>query len=208
MKIFERLWNLIIACFSLIVAIYIFDFFDNKFIKYPFSIFFLIATIGAIIKTFSKNPSFDDEENLDEQEPPNFEDLNETDKEIVREELSKTLKRGFTNLSNKRFDLIIECQKCYHNEKFGFMNQNSNSELYSTNEEEIYYKENNKYPLLCFKCNHVTYYSPNGTSIELDNTTSYFEVIKLNQNIKKDFIEFAEENKHFDKVEKINSISV
>ena len=88
------------------------------------------------------------------------------------------------------------------------MNQNPNSELYSTNEVEIYYKENTKYPLLCFKCNHVTFYSPNGTSIEIDNTISYFDVIRLNQNIKNDFIKHASDNEYKDKLEMIKSIEI
>ena len=55
MKIFQRLIKLFFACIALVVAIFIFNFFDNKFIKYSFSILFSLSTIALIMEAFAKN---------------------------------------------------------------------------------------------------------------------------------------------------------
>lgn len=207
MKKIEQPSHIIYSIILFVLSIISFLYFETLIWKILVSFILFFLGIGNFLIAFEKK-KLDVPKNIDSQEITEFEDLNDTDKETVREVLQKNIKTGFKNLANKRFELIIECQKCNHNEKFGFMNQNAYSKLYSTNEVEIYNKENTKYPLLCFKCNHVTFYSPNGTAIEMDNTISYFEVIKLNQNIKNHFVKHASDNNYYEKLKMIKSIDL
>ena len=88
------------------------------------------------------------------------------------------------------------------------MNKRPESELFISNKtlmDVVTEFGLDKYPILCFECNYVSYcaeYHPP------KKYSQYYDVVKLNEELKKDFLEFAKENKHFDKVEKINSISV
>jgi len=176
MKVY-RFSYLLYACIYTVVAVLIFVFFDYKYIKYPIPIFLLILTIGAISEAFEKNPS---------------------------------PKTKFSNAieSLSEDEKYLQCQRCDKKENVINVNIRPESKLYISDKtlmDVVTEFGLDKYPILCFNCNYVSYcaeYHPP------KKYSQYYDVVKLNEELKKDFLEFAEVNKHFDKVEKINSISV
>jgi len=183
MKKVYRPKNFIWTLFNILAAILFFIYFENMFIKYIVPCIHILAAGGLFINAFEEE-------------------------RMPKSKFSKKLDDIFEK------EKFFECQHCEVREKIP-LNTRKESKLYITNnylgdgdDFELSLNENkglHKYPMLCFKCGYVSYWAE---YYPPKNYPEYFEVFKLNAKLKTEFIDFAKENNHSEKLEMIKLIEV
>lgn len=183
MKKIYRPRNFIWVLFHITTSVLIFFYFENVFIKYIVPCILILAAAGLFINAFEEE-------------------------RIPETKFSKLVDNIFEK------EKFFECQHCEIREQIP-LNSRNDSKLYVTNnylgdgeDFELTLNENkglHKYPMLCFKCGYVSYWAEYYPPRKYPE---YFEVIKLNEKLKREFIDFAKENNHLEKLEKIKSIQL
>ncbi len=184
MKKIEQPSHIIISIIFIVLSIIAFLYFEGFIWKILVGIILLFISVANFSYAFSKK--------IPEKKAP-----------------TSNFRKFVDNaLADEKF---FECQNCDTTEVIP-LNTRLESKLYATNkfikdydtdiEAEIGLE---KYPMLCFKCNYVSYWAE---YFPPKKFPEYFEVIKLNAKLKSEFIDFAKENNHLEKLEMIKSIEV
>ena len=184
MKKIEQPIHIIISIIFIVLSIVAFLYFESLIWKILVGIILLFISVANFSYAFSKK---------------------EVKKKAPTSEFRKFVDN---NLASEKF---FECQNCDTTEVIP-LNTRLESKLYITNkikkdfdtdiEAEIGLE---KYPLLCFNCGYVSYWAE---YFPPKKFPEYFEVLKLNANLKSEFIDFAKENNHSEKLEMIKSIEI